>query len=630
MRRSLVPLAALALILGFTPFSAVAQPADPTVVGSFGLLFQEPTGIECTTAQDPAPRCKPGAVTVANLADGKQVYWNSLEGMNQVDFNVVAEYGQEAVNGQSRVLDLTGGGPQWTVPAPFDGGANPEGNDEENEYLPGGLYNNARITNDGDLFCSDVNFLPDGRLITNGGTAYYQEPGIPGDEGVGKFGVVELNGLKNTRIFDPKTQTWQQSGDMEFARWYPSMVTQPDGSQLTFGGVAKLIKPVYPERALDSGANERHVERFDPASGQWTTLPDSANKSLPLYPRLHLLPNGKVFYNAAGQTFNPAGYSYDEALWNFASVFDPQTRTWSDKGLPDFGGLPLGFRGSSFSVMLTLTPDEDGRYTTANFLSAGGVYGVTPGTYLATDTSTLTSIDTAAGDAMTSAATGKLNTPRWYGTGTMLPTGEVFVANGGDRDHVVAPGLDAPVRGTEIYDPDTGTWTPMIPQARGRTYHSSATLLPDGRVLVGGHAPIGTAYGKPDDTGERLLGLSKAYTDPTFQIFSPPYLHWGPRPVITNVNPRVRPGQVLDVGVGNPAEISSIRMLRNTSITHVVDSDQRNVELRIVGRDADSVQVLVPGNTVLPPGPYLLFAHRESERGEIPSVSRQVFVTSSP
>ncbi len=626
MRRNLVPFGVLVVLAGLTPFSAAAQEADPAVGGSFGPLFQEPTGIECTSAQDPAPRCKPGAVTLANLVNGKQLYWNSLEGMNQVDLNVVAEYGHEAVNGQSRVLDLTGDSPRWTVPEPFDGGANPQGNDEDNEYLPGVPHNNARTTNDGDLFCSDVNFLADGRLIAVGGTSYYQEPGVPGDEGVGKFGVVELNGLRNARIFDPQTQTWEQSGDMEFARWYPSMVTQPDGSQLTFGGVAKLIKPVYPERPLDSGANERHVERFDPATGRWNTLPDSANKSLPLYPRLHLLPNGKIFYNAAGQVFNPAGQAYDEALWNFASVFDPATQTWTDKGLPDFGGAPLGFRGSGFSVLLPLRPDADGRYTRASFLSAGGVYGVSPGSYLATDTSTLTSIDTAGGDAMTSAQTGRLTTPRWYGNGTMLPTGEVFVSSGGDRDHVVGPGLEAPVRSTEIYHPETGEWTETAAQTRGRTYHNSATLLPDGRVLVGGHAPIGTAYAKPDDSGEQLLGLSKAYTDPTFQIFSPPYLFWGERPVITDVDPAVRTGQVLDVGVANPQDISSVRLLRNTSITHIVDADQRNVELRIVGRDADSVQVQVPGNTVLPPGPYLLFVHRDAERGEIPSVSRQVSV----
>ncbi|MGH8571397.1 MAG: galactose oxidase, partial [Gammaproteobacteria bacterium] len=180
----------LVVLAGLTPFSAAAQEADPAVGGSFGPLFQEPTGIECTSAQDPAPRCKPGAVTLANLVNGKQLYWNSLEGMNQVDLNVVAEFGHEAVNGQSRVLDLTGDSPRWTVPEPFDGGANPQGNDEDNEYLPGVPHNNARTTNDGDLFCSDVNFLADGRLIAVGGTSYYQEPGVPGDEGVGKFGVV--------------------------------------------------------------------------------------------------------------------------------------------------------------------------------------------------------------------------------------------------------------------------------------------------------------------------------------------------------------------------------------------------------------------------------------------------------
>lgn len=113
-------------------------------------------------------------------------------------------------------------------------------------------------------------------------------------------------------------------------------------------------------------------------------------------------------------------------------------------------------------------------------------------------------------------------------------------------------------------------------------------------------------------------------------MFSPPYLHWGERPVITDVDPDVRTGEVLDVAVEDPSDISSVRLLRNTSTTHSVDPDQRNVELAVVGRDADSVQVQVPANrAVLPPGPYHLFAHRAVEQGEIPSVSRQVFVNSS-
>jgi hypothetical protein len=37
----------------------------------------------------------------------------------------------------------------------------------------------------------------------------------------------------------------------------------------------------------------------------------------------------------------------------------------------------------------------------------------------------------------------------------------------------------------------------------------------------------------------------------------------------------------------------------------------------------------VPDNTVLPPGPYMVFANRDSERGEIPSVSKPVLVGTS-
>jgi hypothetical protein len=73
-------------------------------------------------------------------------------------------------------------------------------------------------------------------------------------------------------------------------------------------------------------------------------------------------------------------------------------------------------------------------------------------------------------------------------------------------------------------------------QTDGRTYHNTAVLLPDASVLVGGHAPIATAYAFQDDAGHDLLGLSKAESDPSFQIYRPPYLNWGiPQPQISSV-----------------------------------------------------------------------------------------------
>ena len=69
---------------------------------------------------------------------------------------------------------------------------------------------------------------------------------------------------------------------------------------------------------------------------------------------------------------------------------------------------------------------------------------------------------------------------------------------------------------TEIWDPDTGQWTPAASHRRPRLYHSSSLLLPDGRVLLAG----GGAFGN-------------ARNENSAEIYSPPYLFKGARPTIT-------------------------------------------------------------------------------------------------
>ena len=75
--------------------------------------------------------------------------------------------------------------------------------------------------------------------------------------------------------------------------------------------------------------------------------------------------------------------------------------------------------------MLPLRPNAEGEYDTAQFLSAGGVYGVSPGTCVAADTSTLDTVGIGPGGAETfpSEVTGPLATPRWYPRGVTLPPG---------------------------------------------------------------------------------------------------------------------------------------------------------------------------------------------------------------
>jgi hypothetical protein len=371
---------------------------------------------------------------------------------------------------------------------------------------------------------------------------------------------------------------------------------------------------------------------------------------------MHLLPNGHVFYNAAGQAFNPFGQAYDETLWNFAASYDPASGRWRDLGIPgleggglgdladlDFGrplsdlanlGLPgggksatiPGFRGSTFSVMLPLEPDALGRYTKARFLTAGGVANPampSPGSYFSTSDARITTVDTSLGDSMSTTPTGDLNRPRWYTSGVLLPTGEAMAVSGSDRDEVAFPGTEFPIKQAELWDPKTGNWTPVAEGHRPRTYHNTAVILPDARVLVGGHAPITTLYLRHINLPG---GFSPNERDPSFEIYSPPYLFRGARPRIVSAPSTQAYGRNFDVVVDRPvSEIENVVLVRNPTETHLVDDDQRNVVLRVVSRSGNRLTVAAPPNgNVAPPGPYMLFVNKRTADGPVPSVSKQL------
>src|SRR5437763_10460024 len=155
MRRAIAMAAAVAIAGG--PFIVrVARAADaggaPARIGAFAAPIEEPNGHTCAKAQDPAPKCKPAAVSVAVLPTGDVLYWDGLEGMNNVKYSTALEFGHTAQNDQSRLLDLSGPAPAWSPPNPEDSGANPNGADHP-RYLAGGAvpHNNDNTKNDGDL-----------------------------------------------------------------------------------------------------------------------------------------------------------------------------------------------------------------------------------------------------------------------------------------------------------------------------------------------------------------------------------------------------------------------------------------------------------------------------------------------
>jgi hypothetical protein len=317
---------------------------DPAVGGSYSQPFAEP-GPTCRHETEGSTStqglvgivCKPAGVSVAVLptGDGQVLYFDGLEAEENAKYSIVAEIGNRAVNDQSRLLGLDYANPYssvWSRPSPVDAGADGQ---QFSQYLltvpapfdqifddPGGAA--------GALFCSDLVFLANGDLLVPGGTHYYSEPHLPGTN----FGIAELEGLRNTRVYSPRTNSWSQVGPMSWGRWYPSLVTLADGHVFVASGVTKLLKPVYSSHPLMSGTNVERTETYDPFTARWTDNGAAASRSLPLYPRLHLLPDGKVYYDAAGQTFNPFGQSYDEALWNVAGVYDPARERWRNVGIP--------------------------------------------------------------------------------------------------------------------------------------------------------------------------------------------------------------------------------------------------------------------------------------------------------
>lgn len=124
----------------------------------------------------------------------------------------------------------------------------------------------------------------------------------------------------------------------------------------------------------------------------------------------------------------------------------------------------------------TATLLPDGRV-----LVAGGSPGICAYDPCPTTTSITSEIYNPA--TGTWSTTGTMSTLRYNHTATLLPDGRVLVVGGNN-------GAGLALTTAEIYDPATGIWTSIASMAEGRKNHS-ATLLPDGRVLVAGGEAIG-------------------------------------------------------------------------------------------------------------------------------------------
>ena len=431
------------------------------------------------------------------------------------------------------------------------------GNDKTVTFFQAGVWDPATDTMTTqpvtwDMFCNGMIVLPDGRPLIMGGTINY-----------GPF-----QGSNHATYYDPATGTFVDVQNMAHGRWYPTATVLGDGRVMVYSGLT------------ETGATNNAIEFYKIGVG-WSG--QSFSPFTPsLYPRMNLLPNGKVFFS--GSTAQS---------W----TFDPSNQSWTAGPATIYGNT----RTYGSSVLLPLTPANG--YKPRVLILGGG----------SPATATTELIDLS------------VSNPAWvYGpsmvqsriemNATILPNGRILTSGGSQIDE---DGTTASLK-AEIYDPTAGTtgaFTSAGSNTYPRLYHSNTILLPDATVLMTGSNPHQGTY------------------DPHMEVYSPPYLFnsngtLATRPTITGVTPGVLGyNSAFQIQTPDAANITSAVLIKAGAVTHAFDMDQRLVGLSFTAGSGVLNTTPPPNSNIAPPGYYLLFILNSSG---VPSVAQFVQLSLTP
>jgi Malectin domain/Domain of unknown function (DUF1929)/Glyoxal oxidase N-terminus/Bacterial Ig-like domain (group 1) len=383
-------------------------------------------------------------------------------------------------------------------------------------------------------------------------------------------------GRTEALIFDPSSEQWTQVQSMAGGRWYPTQTTLGDGRVLAMSGLGTTS-------SFNNVPYNQVPEIYTDPTG-WSALPKTS-KIWPLYPHLFLLMDGRIFFSGGKFASN-----------DFPDGNLPPTLLNLTTNATATVGVVEATRNQSASVLLP--PAQNQKV----MIIGGGPNDGASGN--ATSSVKIVELKSASPAYV---STGSLHNARMHHNAVLLPDRTVLVCGGSlMRENEMKATLVA-----EIYDPTTGKWTPAAQASIPRLYHSVALLLPDGRVITAGSNPT------PKVEELRL------------EVYRPPYLFKGTRPVITSTAPpqAVTYGGTIQISTAQAANIQWVSLIAAGVTTHSFNMAQRLVDMPINSnsRTSNSLTVAVTDErNIAPPGWYMLFI---TDNNGVPSVATWIHLT---
>ncbi|ORY02248.1 hypothetical protein K493DRAFT_334707 [Basidiobolus meristosporus CBS 931.73] len=432
-------------------------------------------------------------------------------------------------------------------------------------------------------FCSAGGFLSDGTLIN-----------VSGSQGRRKI-KEGFNGIRSFKPCTNKLCDFNQDFNitLESKRWYPTVEGLADGRLIIIGGstttcavnTEEINVPtfeLYPQLPDDPFKGQKELNLLK------ETLPNN------LYPAAHLLPNGNLFIFASTKS----------VILN--------TKTWEvERELPEIPGGVRTYPLTGASILLPLSSEN--KYQ-AEVLICGGSTKYNRNSPGITSCGRINLDDENPQWEME-----EMPIPRVMPDMMALPDGKLIILNGVQVGTAGFNRASSPAFSPVIYDPKAPKgerFTTLRPSTIPRVYHSTAILIPDGRIFVAGSNP------NTDATFEKV----DYPTEYRIEAFSPPYLFGEtPRPVINKVPEKITYGESFELDIGYFTENPEIKvvLIHTGFATHSTHMSHRHVTLEQVKIEGNKITVRAPLNAnIAPPKHYMVFVLENN----IPSIAKWVQV----